>query len=84
MPAKNSEKNKMKTRSLVRLEPNGPTLDNIIPIKEHSNTNINDILETVFHEPIFNETSKFPKMKQKFQDGKITTDEYNTELNNIS
>ena len=74
----------MKTRSLERLESNGTTLDNSIPIKEQSKTNINDILETVFHEPIFNETSKFPKMKQKFQDGKITTDEYNTELNNIS
>ena len=40
------------------------------------------MLETIFHEPIFNETSKLSKMKQKFQIGKITTDEYNTEINN--
>ena len=73
----------MKTRSLVRLKPNGTTLDNSIPTNEQPKLNIEDILETAFYEPIVNETSKIPKMKQKLQDGKITTDKYNTELNNL-
>ena len=83
MPAKNSENNKMKTRSLVRLEPNGTALDNSIPTNEQPKPNIDDILETALYEPIVNETSKIPKMKQKLQDGKITTDKYNTELKNL-
>ena len=80
---KNSESNKMKTRSLVRLKPNGTTLDNSIQTNEQPKPNIEDILETAFYEQIVNETSKIPKMKQRLQDGKITTDEYNIQLNNL-
>ena len=83
MPAKNSENNKMKTRSLERLESNGTTLDNSIPTNEQPKPNIDDILKTACCEPIVNETIKILKMKQKLQDRKITTDEYNTELNNL-
>ena len=97
MPAKNSEKtpNKMKTRS--RLEPNGTinpinelrvrvnghTLNNSIPVNDQPNKNIEDILETVFLEPITNEANKIPQMKQRLQEGKITADEYNDELSNL-
>ena len=73
----------MKTRFLVRLESNETTLDNSIPTNEQPNKNIDDMLETAFHGPIFNEISKLPKMKQKLQDGDITTDEYNIELNSL-
>ena len=83
IPAKNSENNNVSTRSLVRLESNGIILDNSIPSNEQSKTNIDVTLETVFHDPIFYETSKLPKVNQKLQDGKITTNEYNTELNNL-
>ena len=41
------------------------------------------MLERTFHEPVKNETSKIPKMKQDLQDGKITVDEYNTKLKNL-
>ena len=99
MPAKNSESNKMKTRS--RLERNGTILNNINPVNglrvrvnetvlnnsisvnEQPKTNIDDVLETAFHEPIINETSKIPQMEQKLQNEKITTKEYNTELRNL-
>ena len=74
----------MKTGSLLRLEPNGTALNNSIPENEQPNkTNIDDILENVFQEPIMNEKNKISKMKQNFQDGKITTDEYNIELKNL-
>ena len=52
MPAKNLENNKMKTRSLERLESNGTTLDNSIPTNEQPKPNIDDILETALYEPI--------------------------------
>ena len=55
----------MKTRFLVRLEPNGTILDNSITTNEQLETNIDDMLDTIFHEPMFNETSKLSKMKQK-------------------
>ena len=63
MPAKNLENNKMKTRSLERLESNGTTLDNSIPTNEQPKPNIDDILKTTFYEPIVNETIKILKMK---------------------
>ena len=90
--------NKMKTRSrLERLEPsgtinpinerrirvNGNTLKNSIPVNNQPNKNIEDILETVFLEPITNETNKIPQMKQRLQEGNITADEYNDELSNL-
>ena len=97
MQAQNSEKtpNKMKSRS--RLEPNGTinqinelrvrvngnTLNNSIPVNDLPNTNIKDILETVFFKPITNEASKIPQMKQRLQEEKITADEYNDELRNL-
>ena len=97
MPAKNSEKtsNKMKTRS--RLEPNGTInpinelrvrvnenkLNNSIPVNDQTNKNIEDILETTFLELITNEASKIPQMKQRLQEGKITSDQYNDELSNL-
>ena len=97
MPAKNSEKTliKMKTRS--RLEPNGTInpinelrvrvnenkLNNSIPVNDQPNINIEDILETVFLEPITNEANKIPQMKQRPQEGKITADEYNDQLSNL-
>ena len=83
MPAKNSENNKMKTRSLVNLEHNGTALDNSILTKQQPKPNIDDILETTFYETIVNEISTIPKIKQKLQDGKITAKEYNTELRNL-
>ena len=90
--------NKMKTRSRIeRLEPNGTinpinelrvrvngnTLNNSIPVNDQPNKNIEDILETVFLEPITNEANKIPQMKQRLQEGKITADEYNDELSNL-
>ena len=56
IPAKNSENNKIKTRYLVRLKSNGTIFDNSIPTNEQPKKYIDDMLETVFHEPIFNET----------------------------
>ena len=53
----------MKTRSLLRLEPNGTVLDNIIPTNEQPKKNRDGILETVFYKPIFSETNKLPKIK---------------------
>ena len=73
----------MKTRSLVKLEHNGTALDNSILTNEQPKPNIDDILETTFYETIVNEISTIPKIKQKLPDGKITTDEYSTELNNL-
>ena len=67
----------------LRVGVNGTTLNNSIPVNEQPKKNINNILETVFHEPIINELSKIPQMKQKLQDGKITAKEYNTELRNL-
>ena len=97
MPAKNSEQtpNKMKTR--LRLEPNGTVnpiselrvrvkgnkLNNSIPVSDQPNTIIEDVLETVFLEPITNETSKIPQVKQRLQERMITTDKYNDELSNL-
>ena len=73
----------MKTRSLVNFEHNRTALDNSILTNEQPKPNIDDIPETTFYETIVNEISTIPKIKQKLQDGKITTDEYNTELNNL-
>ena len=68
----------MKTRSrLEKLEPNktinpinelrvtvnGNALNNSIPVNDQPNKNIEDILETVFLEPITNEANKIPHMK---------------------
>ena len=80
MPAKNPENNKIKTRSRLepngtvlnninpvnelRVRVNGTTLNNSIPVNEQPKQNIDDILETAFYEPIINETSKIPQMKQ--------------------
>ena len=91
--------NKMKTRSrLERLEPNGTinpinelrvrvngkSLNNRIPVNDQPNKNIVDILRTVFLEPITNEANKILQIKQRLQEGKITTDEYNDELSNLN
>ena len=77
MPAKKSENNKMKTRlrlelngtilnninpvNELRVRVNGTTLNNSIPVNEQPKTNIDDVLETAFLEPIINETRKFQK-----------------------
>ena len=77
-----SENQRMKTRSLARLKPNGTTLNISIPENEQPNKiNIEDILAKSFQEPLMNETSKILKItQQELQDGNITIDEYNTEL----
>ena len=41
------------------------------------------MLEKALYERLVNKTDKIPKMKQALQDGKITIDEYNTELKNL-
>ena len=90
--------NKMKTRSILdRLEPNGTinpinelrvrvnghTLNNSIPVNDQPNKNIEDIIETIYLEPITNEANKIQQMKQRLREGKIQADEYNDELSNL-
>ena len=67
----------------LRVRVNETVLKNSISVNEQPKINIDDVLETAFHEPIINETSKIPQMKQKLQNEKITTKEYNTELRNL-